>query len=137
MEFSPEWFDSSSRAWLANKKRMSEGSYTYVCGVETCKTRVKGDDINCRTHKGRGIDLNQPPVSISKRSARGATLLVDFNQPAPGPKEVKESVQPTRQGSGSQADLAQHPHTAESPTELQDLGVAGRVVHRRRVSPSQ
>ena len=60
-EFDSAFFDSSSRAWRANKKQIGEGSFQYKCGVETCKTRVKGDDINCRVHKGRGIDLNKKP----------------------------------------------------------------------------
>lgn len=55
MEFTPEWFDLSSRAWLANKKR-SGYSYTYKCGLENCKNKVK-NTINCKHHEGQGIVL--------------------------------------------------------------------------------
>jgi hypothetical protein len=55
MEFTPEWFDLSSRAWLANKKR-SGYSYTYKCGLENCKNKVK-NTLNCKHHEGQGIVL--------------------------------------------------------------------------------
>jgi len=35
-EFSPEWFESSSKAWLANKKRVGY-MYFYVCSMAGCK----------------------------------------------------------------------------------------------------
>lgn len=56
MEFTPEWFDLSSRAWLANKKR-SGYSYTYKCAVEECKNKVKENALNCKHHEGQGIVL--------------------------------------------------------------------------------
>ena len=56
MEFTPEWFDLSSRAWLANKKR-SGYSYTYKCGLENCKNKVK-NTLNCKHHEGQGIVLH-------------------------------------------------------------------------------
>ena len=62
-EFSPEWFDSCSRAWLANKKRDGH-SYKYKCGVEDCGNRVKGTGStgcgNCSAHAGAGIVLVTP-----------------------------------------------------------------------------
>ena len=30
-EFSPAWFDAASTAWLANKRRIGNGSYRYTC----------------------------------------------------------------------------------------------------------
>lgn len=115
-EFTSEFFDSCSRAWLANKKRSGEGSYRYVCGVETCSNRVRGDEVNCRFHKGRGLELNRP---------------------APDPKGQKAPEQTKKQEIDSRADRAQRRHTGGSPTEQQDLSVADRVARRRRSSPSQ
>ena len=57
-EFSAEWFDSCSRAWLANKKRDGY-SYIYKCGVEDCKKGVKGGCGNCSAHAGAGVVLVQ------------------------------------------------------------------------------
>lgn len=103
MEFTPEWFDSSSRAWLANKKRKGQ-SYTYVCGVETCKRGVV-NSLNCSLHSGCGIIISSEP--------------------------------PKKQGSAKQAACSQYQHIAEFPTAPKDLGVAGRVAHRRRGFQSQ
>ena len=60
MEFTSEWFDHSTRAWLANKKRNGH-SYKYVCGVETCKIATR--NMNCVNHSGRGIELTPKPLS--------------------------------------------------------------------------
>ena len=76
IEFSPEWFDSCSRAWLANKKRDGH-SYIYKCGVETCRNRVKGvssDSRNCSAHAGAGICLGGDSIESTVSSAeRGGT----------------------------------------------------------------
>lgn len=56
-EFTSDAFDSSSRAWLANKKRVG-ASYVYKCAVETCKMRIPFVG-NCRWHSGRGIVLKE------------------------------------------------------------------------------
>jgi len=103
MEFTPEWFDSSSRAWLANKKRKGQ-TYIYVCGVETCKRGVGRSALNCSLHSG-GIILS--------------------------------SELPKKQEIVKQEACSQYPRTGESPTEPKDLGVAGRVAHRRRGCQSQ
>jgi hypothetical protein len=70
MEFTPEWFDLSSRAWLANKKR-SGYSYTYKCGLEDCKNNVKGCSLNCKHHEGQGIVLRS--IVKAPRSSGVAT----------------------------------------------------------------
>jgi hypothetical protein len=140
-EFTSEYFDSSSRAWRANKKRVGEGSFLYKCGVETCKLRVRGEADNCRYHLGRGIVLkedvvgaNPPAVSASERSEGGAILRGDFNRLAPAPPAPEQT---TTQGTGSRADPAQPARTDGSPTAPQDQGVAHRVAHRRRGCPSR
>ena len=53
MEFTPAFFDSSSRAWLANKKRTG-AVYKYKCAVETCGRMCK-NSLNCKEHVGDGI----------------------------------------------------------------------------------
>ncbi len=63
MEFTPEFFNLSSRAWLANKKRVG-ASYVYKCAVENCKSRVKRESLNCKHHEGQGIRLH----GVSTRS---------------------------------------------------------------------
>ena len=30
-------FDYASKAWMANKKKIGEGSYIYICGCKTVK----------------------------------------------------------------------------------------------------
>jgi hypothetical protein len=55
MEFTSSFFDSSSRAWLANKKR-NDQSYKYKCGVEDCPVLTKAS-ANCKKHAGQGILL--------------------------------------------------------------------------------
>jgi hypothetical protein len=55
-EFSPAWFDSCSRAWLANKKRVGH-SYKYKCGVDDCGKRPTSGWGNCSAHAGAGVVL--------------------------------------------------------------------------------
>jgi hypothetical protein len=80
IEFSPEWFDSCSRAWLANKKRDGH-SYIYKCGVETCRNRVKGVSSysgNCSAHAGAGICLGAESIATAERggtATRGRTMV--------------------------------------------------------------
>lgn len=54
-EFTPEWFDASSSAWMANKKRVKGGSYVYVCqhvksNGKPCKRVVHGASNVCLGH---------------------------------------------------------------------------------------
>lgn len=48
LEFSPAWFDASSQAWRANKKRVGE-SWVYVCKVKRCKRTLQGEEF-CKLH---------------------------------------------------------------------------------------
>lgn len=73
-EFTPEFFDLSSRAWMANKKRVGY-SYTYTCAVEKCKNRVKGGCLNCEHHKGQGIALCGP--NTRSRISMNPSLLLE------------------------------------------------------------
>jgi len=48
-EFSPEWFDSSSKAWRENKKRVGE-SWIYICKKPNCNKRVALGEESCKSH---------------------------------------------------------------------------------------
>ena len=76
MEFTPEWFDLSSRAWLANKKRAG-ASYKYKCAVEKCKNRPTKTSINCKHHEGQGIRLHG--VATRSMTLMNPKLLVQPN----------------------------------------------------------
>lgn len=59
-EFSPEWFDQSSAAWMLNKKKLTNCTYAYVCSHSITRNRscknavVKGTD-KCHEHAVTGI----------------------------------------------------------------------------------
>lgn len=49
-------FDDASSAWLANKKKLNNGCYQYVCGMsmangEFCKRKQHKNSIHCFLHK--------------------------------------------------------------------------------------
>jgi hypothetical protein len=49
-------FDDASNAWLANKKKLNNGCYQYVCGMPTtngefCKRKQHKNSIHCYLHK--------------------------------------------------------------------------------------
>ena len=49
-EFTPEWFDACSHAWMLNKKRCG-ASYVYVCDKPKCKNKVfSSASTLCRFH---------------------------------------------------------------------------------------
>jgi hypothetical protein len=77
MEFTPEFFDLSLRAWMANKKRKG-ASYSYKCAVEDCKNHVRRDQLNCKYHEGQGIRLHGA-VTRSMTLMNPALLLVPPN----------------------------------------------------------
>jgi hypothetical protein len=111
-EFSPEWFESSSKAWLANKKRVGY-MYYYVCSRVGCKRRVLTWSDVCSRHSSRhsSLPMHQPPASSLERP------------------NLQETLRATK--------VAQRQHTGGSPTVHQDLSVADRVVRRRRGLPFQ
>lgn len=49
-------FDEASRCWLSNKKRLTNGTYQYVCGSQLkdgshCKRKSFKNSIFCYQHK--------------------------------------------------------------------------------------
>jgi len=49
-------FDEASRCWHANKKRLTNGCYQYVCGTELvdwtfCKRKICKNSATCSIHK--------------------------------------------------------------------------------------
>jgi hypothetical protein len=58
-EFSAEWFDASSEAWMKNKRRIGQ-IYIYICEHPSCKRKVSST-IYCTKHeKVEAIPLTQP-----------------------------------------------------------------------------
>ena len=56
IEFSPEWFDASSKAWMSNKKKCENATYVYVCkkkgrGGHLCGRRVYKEEEYCWNHR--------------------------------------------------------------------------------------
>jgi hypothetical protein len=54
-EFSPAWFDASSAAWLANKRKLGNCTYRYTCDYQYSTWRRCGRDVYktesmCRQH---------------------------------------------------------------------------------------
>ena len=51
-------FDEASRCWHANKKRLMNGCYQYVCGTELaegtfCKRKTCKNSVTCLIHKNK------------------------------------------------------------------------------------
>ena len=49
VEFTPEWFDYSSKMWLQNKRKRGQ-SYEYVCKKEKCKNKPYLQTEWCKWH---------------------------------------------------------------------------------------
>jgi len=54
-EFTAEWFEASSKAWLINKRQIKPGVYTYKCIYQHSNTRFCNRDVYktehlCRQH---------------------------------------------------------------------------------------
>lgn len=53
-------FDSASNAWNANKKKLPNGCYQYVCGSPlkdggVCKKKQYKNSIHCYVHSKKGV----------------------------------------------------------------------------------
>ena len=72
-EFSAEWFDASSKAWMNNKKRIGQ-IYIYICEHPSCKRTVSSSRFCVKHEKVEAIPLpystNQPASSTLRRSPR-------------------------------------------------------------------
>ena len=60
-------FDEASRAWTANKKRIRNGCYKYVCCVEKngklCNKKCLAGENYCKTHcKATYISVSSNPI---------------------------------------------------------------------------
>lgn len=62
-EFSPEWFDYSSKMWLQNKRKHGE-AYEYVCKSEKCKNKPFRGTEWCKWHQ-------PPPTFVSVKEENG------------------------------------------------------------------
>ena len=122
MEFTPEWFDASSAAWRANKKRKGE-SWVYLCSHDLCK-RVSGMSDTCSRHFSSHSQLLE--LFQGKGAARPKAVAVDES---PVPSTKQEMPSPLRKRLRRHIDV--------SPTVPKDQGVAHRVLSRRRGNPSR
>ena len=58
-EFSPEWFDESSKAWRANKKRSGQ-SWKYLCSESLCKRVCVSGLRTCLAHSSSHLSSRAP-----------------------------------------------------------------------------
>lgn len=70
VEFSPEWFDYSSKMWLQNKKRVGQ-SYIYVCKKDKCNNKPYKNSDLCYWH-----NVNEQ----KKEGVRKSQRLIERNQ---------------------------------------------------------
>ena len=128
-EFSPEWFDESSKAWRANKKRVGE-SWKYVCSNELCKRvcpQVLGEHEHlCSRHSKSVIIAPLPPLQKERRSPRLLPLLPPL---ASAPASSQETCPSTR--------FSQRLRRVESQAAQPGPVVGHRVVRKLRVIPSR
>lgn len=66
-EFSPEWFDESSKAWRANKKRSGQ-SWKYLCSESLCKRVLMDPQIlgerYCSKHSNNSLSEKTASLPI-------------------------------------------------------------------------
>lgn len=64
MEFTSEWFDESSKAWLKNKRKIHDCMYKYKCQKVISKSgKVCGRDVYkveefCRSHWAKNQNVS-------------------------------------------------------------------------------
>ena len=155
VEFSPEWFDISSQAWLANKKRVG-ASYVYVCSMDLCKRVVKEGFDMCSIH----YRLAPNNHNSYERIRQGSVLspVVDVARYTKEKEKESQSLNEARLGrlvcfASSKKKLLEISRVAPSPQPQHTSGsrsllsyqenqkaaqsIAYRVASRRRVEPSQ
>ena len=72
VEFSPEWFDYSSKMWLQNKKKCGQ-SYVYVCKKDKCKNKpYKNTDI-CYWHMQQSSEGTRKSQRLMERNKEKTT----------------------------------------------------------------
>ena len=126
MEFTPEWFDASSAAWRANKKRKGE-SWVYLCSHDLCKRVVCGTSDTCSRHSSSHSQLLE--LFQGKGAVRPQPKAAAPADESPAPSRKQEMPSPLRKRLRRHIDV--------SPTVPKDQGVAHRVVSRRRGNPSR
>ena len=135
MEFSPEWFDESSKAWRANKKRVGQ-SWAYICSKDLCKRNVHGGSGSslCSRHSLATSSQDQTSVEVQVAQPK---VQVQVAQKMQGQESKKASRPAKKQETLQRVVRTLRRRTVGSPTEPTDQGVAHRVVRRRREILSQ
>ena len=139
LEFSPEWFDESSKSWRANKKRVGE-SWKYVCSADMCKRvcpQILGEHEHlCTMHSKHSKHTSSqrvteacqvvPQKPLLQEKRRSPRLLPPL---ASKPASSQETYPSTR--------TSQRLRKAESQAAQPGPAVAHRAVRKLRASPSQ
>jgi hypothetical protein len=73
-EFSAEWFDACTEAWMNNKKRIGE-MYVYICEHPSCKRKVSSSRFCARHEKVEAIPLPQPTQDTASSTLRRSPRL--------------------------------------------------------------
>jgi hypothetical protein len=82
-EFTSDFFDASSAAWLSNKKRKDSATYVYVCGVPKrdgtpCGVTVPGTDalepLCCVRHRKAMLPTDTKKPSLRSSSSKKQTV---------------------------------------------------------------
>ena len=68
-EFSHEFFEQASKAWLKNKIRRGH-QYVYKCEVEGCKRQSKKDSVFCARCGDKGSQVPQYRVQVASVGPR-------------------------------------------------------------------
>ena len=126
LEFSPEWFDESSKAWRANKKRVGE-SWKYVCNLckRVCPQILGEHEHLCRIHSN---------TSLSEKSASLPILPLQKRR---SPRFPLASAPASSQGTSPSTRTSQRLRRAESQAAPPGPVVVHRAVRKLRAIPSQ
>lgn len=156
LEFSPEWFDESSKAWRANKKRVGQ-SWKYVCSVDLCKKVSKSAFASlsflqpsvCPQILGEHLCSKHISNFLSGKSASLPTLallspsegVAQQKEPLPrrhSPRLLPLSSKPANlQGTSPSTRTSQRLRRAESQVVPPGQAVSHRAVRKLRATPSQ
>ena len=131
LEFSPEWFDESSKAWRANKKRVGQ-SWAYVCSVDLCK----------RVCMNKLYSSGKPHCSNSHLYEKQPSPLKNHLVEKQEVEAKRRSLRLASKHASSQETspltrTSQRLRKAESQVVLRDQVVSHKAVRKLPVTPSQ
>ena len=133
LEFSPEWFDESSKAWRANKKRSGE-SWKYVCSVDLCKRvcpQILGEHEHlCAKHSHSNSQcVTEPSLPVQQKASLPEKRRSPRFPLASKPASSQETYPSTRS--------SQRLRRVESQAAQPGPVASHRAVRKLRARPSQ